>query len=95
MNREEFLSEIQRRLRGLPQEDIDERIAFYKEIIEDRMEEGLTEEEAVKEIGTVNSVVNQIMNEKSSSPKTKKLPVVLGVILALLLLSVGIIHTSM
>lgn len=63
MSREEFLTEIQKRLSGLPQADMDERLAFYREMIEDRVEEGITEEDAVAEIGTVDLVVEQIMSE--------------------------------
>lgn len=63
MSREEFLSELRRRLSGLPQEDIDERIDFYAEMIDDRIEDGMIEEDAVQSIGTVDSVVEQIMSE--------------------------------
>ena len=62
MNKEEFLSELRRKLSGLPQEDIEERIAFYSEMIDDRMEDGLPEE-AVAGIGTVDGIVEQIMSE--------------------------------
>ncbi len=37
MNKEQFLYELQLRLSGLPQVDIDERIAFYSEMIDDRI----------------------------------------------------------
>lgn len=63
MNREAFLSELREELFGLPQEDIDERISFYREMIDDRMEDGIAEEDAIAEIGTVNSVKEQIMSE--------------------------------
>ena len=63
MNEKQFLAELRNKLSGLPQEDIEERIAFYGEMIEDRMEEGVSEEEAVAGIGTVDSVVQQIMSE--------------------------------
>ena len=63
MNKNQFLEELRKKLSGLPQEDIDERIAFYSEMIDDRMEEGITEEEAVASLGTVDSVVEQIMSE--------------------------------
>ncbi|MBR1866810.1 MAG: DUF1700 domain-containing protein [Lachnospiraceae bacterium] len=63
MNREEFLTGLGKRLSGLPQEDIDERLSFYEEMIVDRMEDGITEEEAVAEIGSVDSVIEQIMSE--------------------------------
>ncbi len=63
MNKDQFLEELRKKLSGLPQEDIDERVAFYSEMIDDRMEECITEEEAVASLGTVDSVVEQIMSE--------------------------------
>lgn len=63
MNKQEFLAELQKELSGLSQSDIEERLNFYSEMIDDRMEEGLTEDEAVREIGTVNEVVSQTVAE--------------------------------
>ena len=63
MDKQEFLSSLQSGLAGLPQEDIEERLTFYGEMIDDRMEEGLTEAEAVAELGTVEQVVSQILEE--------------------------------
>ena len=59
MNKEDFLLQLQSGLSGLPQDDIDERIAFYSEMIDDRIEEGLSEEEAVAAAGTVDDIVSQ------------------------------------
>jgi len=63
MNREGFINELKARLNGLPKEDVDERISFYEEMISDRVEDGMSEEEAVLEIGSIDSVVDQIMSE--------------------------------
>lgn len=63
MNKQEFMATLQRRLAGLPQDEIEERLSFYSEMIEDRMEEGLTEEAAVVELGTIDEIVSQIMSE--------------------------------
>lgn len=63
MNKHEFLFELRKGLSGLPQEDIDERINFYSEMIDDRMEEGLSEEDAVSDIGSVDEIVSQIVAE--------------------------------
>ena len=63
MNKEEFLSELRTKLSGLPQEDIEERISFYSEMIDDRMEDGISEEEAVEGIGTVDQIYEQIMSD--------------------------------
>lgn len=63
MHKQEFLDEIRKGLRGLPEADIEERLTFYSEMIDDRMEDGLTEEEAVAEIGDVETIVRQITSE--------------------------------
>ncbi len=63
MNKQEFLAELRRGLQGLPQADIEERVNFYSEMIDDRMEDGLTESEAVAEIGSVGEVVSQILSD--------------------------------
>ena len=46
---------------SLPQGDVEERLTFYSEMIDDRMEEGISEEEAVCEIGSVDEIVSQII----------------------------------
>ncbi len=63
MTKQEFLASLREGLRGLPPADVEERIAFYDEMIDDRMEEGLTEEEALEEIGSVESVIAQVAAE--------------------------------
>ena len=47
MNKQEFLSALQNALAGLPKKDRQKTLAFYSEMIDDRMEDGMTEEEAV------------------------------------------------
>ena len=63
MNKEMFLAKLRMELYGLPQEDIEERIAFYSEMIDDRIEEGLTEEEAVAQIGPMEDIVSQTISD--------------------------------
>ncbi len=63
MGKQEFMQTLRRRLAGLPQTEVDERLAFYNEMIDDRIEDGLTEAEAVAEIGPVEDIVHQIMAE--------------------------------
>ncbi|MBO4695839.1 MAG: DUF1700 domain-containing protein [Lachnospiraceae bacterium] len=63
MNKTEFLVRLQQGLAGLPQEDIDERLNFYNEMISDRMEDGLSEEEAVAGVGDVDEIVAQTIAE--------------------------------
>ncbi len=63
MNRETFLAALRAALAGLPQDDIEERLAFYGEMIDDRMEEGLSQEEAVAEMGPVEDIAAQTLEE--------------------------------
>ena len=68
MLKEEFLAQLRGGLAGLPQEDLEERLAFYSELLDDRMEEGLSEAEAVAAAGPVDEIVQQIIAE---TPLTK------------------------
>ena len=72
MNKQEFLVELRKGLSGLPQSDIEERLSFYSEMIDDRMEEGLSESEAVGGIEPVSDVVAQILTETSLTKLVKE-----------------------
>ncbi len=76
MNKKEFLDQLRSKLSGLPQDDIEERVSFYSEMIDDRVEDGISEEDAVKDIGPVEEVVDTIMSEipLSKLVKTKVKP---------------------
>lgn len=63
MKKEEFLQELEKRLKGLPKDEIDERVSFYSEMVDDHMEEGKTEDEAIAEIGGTDEVVKRILDE--------------------------------
>lgn len=63
MTKLNFLLLLQDKLSGLPQDDIEERLTFYSEMIDDRMEDGLSEEDAVSAVGTVDEIVAQVVAE--------------------------------
>lgn len=63
MQKSEFLALLEEKLSGLPRKDARERLAFYEEMIDDRVEEGFSEAEAVADIGSVDEVVLQIVAE--------------------------------
>lgn len=63
MNKQEFLAELRRQLSGIPQEDIEERLTFYNEMIEDQMEEGMTEQAVIAGFGSVEEIASRIMAE--------------------------------
>ena len=72
MNKQEFLAGLRKGLAGLPQDDIEERLTFYSEMLDDRIEEGLSEEEAVAEIGSVDEIVRQTVSDTPISKVVKE-----------------------
>ena len=63
MNKTEFLAALRARLARLPQKEVEERLAFYNEMVDDRVEEGKTESEAISAIGSVEAVAAQILED--------------------------------
>ncbi len=63
MRKREFLYELDARLAMLPEEDRAKSIEYYSEIIDDKMEEGISEENAVAYLGNINDIVAQIVSE--------------------------------
>ena len=72
MTKLKFLMSLHGRLSELPEDEVEERLNFYSEMIEDRIEEGLSEEEAVAEMGSVDEVAEQIIAEIPLSKIVKK-----------------------
>ena len=74
MTKLEFLSSLRERLTGLSSlsaEDLERSLEYYSESIDDRMEDGLTEEEAVEAMGSIDEIVAQILMG-ASMPKPNK-----------------------
>jgi uncharacterized membrane protein len=63
MKKEEFLSTLKKKLSSLPKQELEERLNFYSEMIDDRVEEGRTEEEAILDIGSIDDISAQIIAE--------------------------------
>lgn len=63
MNKQQFLDAIRDKIGVLPPQDRERSLDFYSEIIDDRMEDGLTEEQAVEAVGSVEEVSAQILSE--------------------------------
>jgi uncharacterized membrane protein len=61
MNKQQFIDEIKLRVEGLPEEEVTKSIDYYSEMIDDRIEDGMTEEEAVEAVGTVDDAVKGIL----------------------------------
>ena len=72
MKRIEFLNQLKAQLWALPEADIQCSLDYYSEMIDDRMEDGLSEEEAVAAIGDLEEIVKQILTETPRPPQTVK-----------------------
>ncbi len=73
MSKQEFLIALRRKLKGMPKREVDERISFYSEMIDDHIEEGCTESEAVAKIGYIDDISGQIVSEVHlAKPKKKR-----------------------
>ncbi len=71
MNKKEFLDDVRGRLAGLPEADIDKALEFYEESIQDRIDEGLSEEQAVAGVGTPEEIAQQILMDTPLSKIVK------------------------
>ena len=61
MKRNEFMEAVRRKLKGLSEEDINKALEFYDEIINDKVEDGVPEDEAVDALGTPDEIAEQIL----------------------------------
>ena len=62
MNKDKFLLALYDAVRDLPLEDVERSIAYYREMIDERVEDGMNEEEAVAALGSVEDIAAQIMD---------------------------------
>ena len=63
MKKKELIEQLSARLSGLPVEDIENTVDYYSEMIDERIDEGIDEEEAVAAIGDLDEIVSQILSE--------------------------------
>ena len=63
MNKSEFLSELSARPQKMPQADARATLSYYGEMLDDRIEEGLTEEAAVASVGTPSDIAAALLKE--------------------------------
>ena len=63
MTKEQFLKELQSRLSFLPSSEVAPFLSYYGEMIDDRMEEGMSEADAVAGLGDIGRIVEVIQYE--------------------------------
>lgn len=69
MTRDEFLGRLGELLACLPAEQVEETKAFYAEAIADRMEDGMSEEEAVAAMGAPGEVAEATLDDLPAVPR--------------------------
>ena len=74
MTKLEFILALNEKLSAYPKAEVQQRLSFYSEMIEDRMEDGLSEEEAVAAVGDVARIAAEIAAEliPEEAPKPPK-----------------------
>ncbi len=93
MKKQEFITELRKRLSPLSQCDIDKYSDYYSEMIDDRIEDGLSEEEAVNDLGSFETIVSQLLADTpkkqpaqdfSTNTEKNKLPLWCIILIAIL-----------
>lgn len=63
MTKQEFLTALESGLAGIPMDDMNQHLTFWSEMIDDRIDEGMTEEEAIAGLGSMSEIIAQILSE--------------------------------
>ena len=100
MNKKQFCTFLENELRlYLSSKEVYKTLNFFKEMIDDRVDEGLSEEEAVSQLGNIDDIVGQILDEHNIKKRQKKLvwrfipqktPSAANIIIAILLFPIWI-----
>ena len=96
MTKLEYLGKLERGLRALPKEERRRQRDYYEEMLNDRMDEGLAEEEAVARMEPPEVVTERILREHAAAGKPLRrhhvgLWIGLGVVLMLALLTAAVL----
>lgn len=71
MTKAEFLLQLKKELAFLPEQETEKALSFYSEAIDDRIENGLTEEEATADLGDMKKIIQEIQLELPISSLVK------------------------
>lgn len=72
MNKQEFNAELQSRLKDISGDDRNTIIDYYMEMIDDRCEEGCTEDDAVAALGSMDEIEAEIREGNGRKVKAKE-----------------------
>ena len=82
MSKTEFIEQLRAALNGLSEEDLKKSVDYYEEMIDDRIEDGISEEEAISGLGSIDEIKSRILEDipirkivkEKIKPKFLKLP---------------------
>ena len=69
MTEKQFLKALRKALRGLPAAERKDALSYYSELIHDSMESGMTEQDAVASLGSVEEIAAGLLGEASGGGK--------------------------
>ena len=69
MDKSSFLKQLRSRLSFLSEYDCETTVSYYNEIISDRMDNGMSEQEAVEGLGSIDDIVKGVREEYKKSPE--------------------------
>ena len=72
MNKQEFFDQLRQKLSGAPQSEVEDRLMFYAEMIDDRIEEGMSEDDAVGAMGDIDTIASEIISHIPISALVKE-----------------------
>lgn len=90
MDKRTFLDGLRTALVSLPASEIDKTVAYYEEMIDDRIEDGMSEEEAVASMEPIGVLAQRIINDTPAvnravrKAKQSSVPTIIWVMLAIL-----------
>jgi uncharacterized membrane protein len=64
MSKGEFLQSLERLLKSLSKSEREKSLSYYSEIIDDYMEDGYSEEDAVEQVGNPGVIAQEILEEQ-------------------------------
>lgn len=63
MNKNEFINKLKSNLYGFDENEVEKTVAFYSEMIDDLVEDGICEEAAVQSLGSIDEIVAEIKDQ--------------------------------
>lgn len=71
MNKQQFLEKLKNRLNILSESEVKDILDEYSDVIDQKVQEGMTEEDAVKDFGDINDLANEILEAYKINTKKK------------------------